>query len=176
MTNEQILNEISLVMKDNNKVKVGVNEALTHAANAIRKMEKERDAAYDDGLNDGVDLYTKLYNLAGDGGLPIKTIQDIYGCNVGNVMKQYTPKEALNKLREYESDNQKTVTDEIVRGDEVVCEASGSTIRGIYLGASLHSYWVVFPEDEIPQSLTKSMWILTKTGKHVDLGGGDGNE
>lgn len=47
MTREAVLQEISDAIKLNNKAKIAINEVLSHAANIIRKDEKEEVNASD---------------------------------------------------------------------------------------------------------------------------------
>ena len=47
MTREAVLQEISYAIKLNSKAKIAVHEALSHAANIIRKDEKEEAKASD---------------------------------------------------------------------------------------------------------------------------------
>lgn len=66
--------------------------------------EEAENKAYNRGLNDVWKVIKKITDDERDGGYPIKMLNELFGSTVVyNIVHDYTPKEALAKIKEYEN-------------------------------------------------------------------------
>ncbi len=171
MTTENILKEMSDAIKLNNESKVTTNEALCHASNVIRSLEKKLKEEYERGTKDAWDLACDICCSTAFGGLSAKQLEIVFGLsNTSDVMDQYSYEKAKKAMSVYST---KIEEDSIVKGDVVICTAdngNGDTIEGIFCGDNGDDhFYLLTKEYECVQRYPSYIWSLSKTGKHIDL-------
>ena len=179
MTNENILKEISDAIKLNNESKVTTNEALCHASNVIRSLEKKLKEEYERGCKDAWNLACYICCSTAFGGMTAERLDMVFGKNnAAAVMDNYSYENAKKKMDEFlakeEEKNKKR--NGLVIGDVVKVYAWCIVLPGhkhefeaIFCGNDDDHYYVLSKEDDGLQRLHKDDWLLIKTGKHVDL-------
>lgn len=141
-----------------NKIKYGLDflvDVDVDGKNIIIEEDKITSKTYEDGLADAWELARKLYNL------DCNTLEDIYGVDGGfyELMKEYTPQQALAKIEAYEESKSIKVGDVVhhINSDEdaiVVCKCNDGR------------YKLMFGDFDIS---TNKVSEFTKTGKHIDI-------
>ena len=183
MTTENILKEISDAIKLNNESKVTTNEALCHAGNVIRSLEKkikeecaEGDKRYEQGIKDAWDLACDICCSTAFGGLTNEQLEMVFGKDTTmGVMDNYSYENAKKKMEEFLAKKEEEIDKPgpIVKGDVVICTADngdGDTIEGIFCGDNGDDhFYLLIKEYECVQRYPSYIWSLSKTGKHVDL-------
>lgn len=182
MTNEQIRNEINEATRDFRETTRKVNEALNHAAGRLDKAEKE---AYDRGLNDCWEMAKKIVLSAGEGGLSMEELQEMFGDRgrwcFSTVLREYSPQQALAKIRAWEEKKaeeerkKQEEAEKIQIGDVVeVYRKLGDELysKGIYMGTKfgvihIFSYDNAIGADNF--SVSVNSFYVKKTGEHVDI-------
>lgn len=171
MGTENTLKEISDAIKLNNESKRTTNEALSHAGNVIRNLEKKLKEEYERGTKDAWDLACDICCSTAFGGLSAKQLEIVFGLsNTSDVMDQYSYEKAKKAMSVYST---KIEEEPIVKGDVVICTADngdGDTIEGIFCGDNGDDhFYLLIKEYECVQRYPSYIWSLSKTGKHVDL-------
>lgn len=165
MTTEEILKEIEELTKLNREYRSRVNQVLNEASGAIKHVDKALKEEYERGVKDAWDLACKLESFN------TNQLVKIFGYNcVSDILSYHTYYEIKNMIEEYE--NKKEIEESIVRGDEVKVVGIGGTVfNGIFIGEdpSGSHCWVIGYDTNLPQALNKNIWVMSKTGKHVDL-------
>ena len=181
MTTEQVLQEISDVMKQNTECKRNSNEALTHATNVIRNMaksakdyEQRLKEEYERGVNDGFVACKQLACCVGEGGLPLNVIEDFFDMrSLSEITAKYSPIEIVQKLKVCE-EVESQVEDELNIGDVVRLiyendHCASLAYEGIYVGGDETVNWLLMSGSHAPTWFHKTKYSIVKTGKHVDL-------
>ena len=176
MTTENILKEISDAIKLNNESKVTSNEALCHAGNGIRNMEKKLKAEYERGCEDAWDLARNITCYIGSGGMSCDQLEKIFGYEDSSyVMGHYSYEGAKKKMEEY-SDRKEEANGKytgLVMGDVVEIHKlpvlSECSFKGIFCGSDDECYYVLTTKNTCFCKLNKDEYLLYKTDKHVDL-------
>ncbi len=176
LTNEQILEEIRVAMRDNSDTKRKINEALTHAQTAIQNMEKRLQAEYERGLNDGWNAAKKVVLPDCEGGLSVAELEEIFNtCSMNLICLKVSGKEAVEKIKAYEEKKNK-----LTKGDEVVVhclyDSDMPDEKAIFFSENDGNYFMLFPGYRVVQIMPKKDYTLTKTGRHVDIFGDEKGE
>lgn len=126
------------------------------------------DGAYEKGLNDAWECARKIMLSDEDGGIAHIDIQKIFGGSYYQAMMNYSPSEAIAKIKEYE-EKQKQVADEIKVGDEVyiIMENYPSVVTCIFSESGLDNPKAVHITKSGKYAVTP-LSQLHKTGKHFD--------
>lgn len=173
---DDVLEELKVALKISKESKKVVNEALAHAFSTIQKMHNDAAIEYERGCQDAWELAKNIMTDVYSGGYTSGEIRLIFDTVLPTkVFANYTALEALEKVREYEEKKAKE-KQKLVRGDEVIADGGGIKFKGIFCGENDRYYWVISPDEAVPQKLPKDdvyEWVLTKTGKHVDIFGGN---
>lgn len=120
-----------------------------------------QDEAYEQGLECAWEMAKKICVSPENGGIECDDIYKLFEVDTcWKVLAQYTPQEALAKLKAYEE--QKGLT----RGDEVICIDTDE--KAIFFGKSEGSEegWFLMKEYDVPQRIMLN--TVKKTGKHID--------
>lgn len=171
MTTENILKEISDAIKLNNESKRTINEALSHATTALRNMNKKLKEEYERGTKDAWDLACDICCSTAFGGLTNEQLEMVFGKDTTmGVMDNYSYENAKKKMEEFLAKKEEE-EDPIVKGDVVICTAdNGDTVEGIFCGYNGDDHFYILLKDRAcVQRLPSYIWLLTKTGKHIDL-------
>ena len=170
---EDVLKEIKEALEVSKESKKIVNEALAHAFSTIQKMHNDAAIEYESGCHDAWELARKIGMVKEDGGYSNKELLEIFGNPLlVYIFRENCYSEALDKIKDYEK--KKKEEQKLVRGDEVIADGGGIKFKGIFCGENDRYYWVISPDEAVPQKLPKDdvyEWVLTKTGKHVDIFG-----
>lgn len=176
MTTENILKEISDAIKLNNESKVTTNEALCHAGNVIRTMEKKLKAEYERGTKDAWDLARKITCYTANGGMSKDQLEMIFGHeDSSHIMGHYFYEGAKKVLDEYEAKKEKEIEkyNGLVMGDVVEVHKlpvlSECDFKAIFCGSDNECYYVLTNKNACFCKLNKDEYLLYKTDKHVDL-------
>jgi hypothetical protein len=126
----------------------------------IKEMQKE---AYNKGLNDGRnevwELAQKLYLKTDCEDIrKIYELEEYYGTEFGTVLKNFTPQEALAKLKAYEETQKIEVGDVVlIYGEEAVVTRVVDEHANILFG------------DGVTNNMPVKDLVGDKTGKHIDI-------
>ena len=121
----------------------------------IRDFDCELDMAYDRGLNDAWELAKKLYEMLC---VDLEKIFDGHE-RLEDIFDNFTPQEALAKLKEYE--------DSKIEVGDVVDVANGTLAVITYANSDIDNYSFVDFTGTTRNDYKFSM--LKKTGKHIDI-------
>lgn len=178
MTNEQILQEISDAMKLNKQARIASNEALSHAANAIRQSEKN-GKEYEQGAEDCKEAIRKLISMPFAGGLSSTETQQLFGTiSIVDIIEKFSATEIIEKIKDYDSKKDDTKREvepkekPIQRGDHVkaILKTTDYQIEGILYSENAAHYWLLRKGIKgYPCKLRNTDWDLERTGKHTDL-------
>lgn len=178
MTNEQILQEISDAMKLNKQARIASNEALSHAANAIRQSEKS-GKEYAQGAEDYKEAIRKLIYTPFAGGLSSTETQQLFGTiSIVDIIGKFSATEIIEKIKDYDSkkDDIKRGVElkekPIQKGDHVkaILKTVDYSVEGILYCETPTQYWLLRKGSRgCPAKLRKTEWDLERIGKHVDL-------
>lgn len=169
---EDVLKEIKEALEVSKESKKVVNEALAHAFSTIQKMHNDAAIEYERGSHDAWMLARNIGICKEAGGYSNKELLDIFGSSFPSyILHKYCYSEALDKIKDYEK--KKKEEQKLVRGDEVIADGGGIKFKGIFCGENNEYYWVMAQDEAVPQKLPKhDVWVITKTGKHIDIFGG----
>lgn len=172
MNNEKLIQELDDFMQMNRKLRQEGNDTLCKIRGALTKKQSDD---YNRGLEDVWELCRAIYLNPHDGGISCDELHDWYGVDhIMDICKRYTASDALKIYREYIDDKKKSeeAAKKLVAGD-VVEYVSNRTVTAIFLYEEDYGdcYWVLLEAGGCPQRLSKCIFTLEKTGKHVDLEG-----
>lgn len=169
MSTEVILKELSEAIKLNNESKRTTNEALCHAGNVIRSLEKKLKEEYERGCKDAWDLACDICCSTAFGGMTNEQLEMVFGKDTTmGVMDNYSYENAKKLMDEFLA--KKPEEDPIVKGDVVICSDGNYAIEGIFCGDNGDNhFYLLTNECKCVQRYPSYTWMLTKTGKHVDL-------
>ena len=120
------------------------------------------DEAYNKGLNDAWNLAKKIVLPEHKGGYTTDEFIDIFGKNTYmSAMSDFTPQEALVKVKAYEKEH-----DEIKVGD--VVRSKGCSVEGIVTKVYEIKIYRLFKDGSCDSISTKAKEDLVKTGRHFD--------
>ena len=122
-------------------------------------IENEIEEAYNKGLNDAWELAKKIVLPDKDGGMKISEIKNVFKINhvdVNDILRNFTPQEALAKLEAYEKEQA-----EIKVGD--VVEVNGCK----FLVTTVANDHINLIDSKGITTWTTS--TCKKTGKHIDI-------
>ena len=129
--------------------------------------KEAENKAYSRGLNDAWEVIKKITKDESVGGYSIKMMQELFGQTcVYDIVHNYTPAEALVKIKEYE-DKQKQDA-EIKVGDEVVLNDDYGNEKAIVLVKDKNPYPYSVLIQEGTNRWIKENAIERKTGRHFD--------
>lgn len=146
---------------------VEVDAAIAAMMCKIKYMPKvepdDTTEAYNKGLNDAWELARKIVLDVSKGGIPERDMRSMFGekWTVSDVLKNYTPQEALAKLEAYEKEQNEIKVGDVVRlkgsdKEYVVTTIDEDRCSEIYCGVSKDGRWFV-------------QCNVKKTGKHIDI-------
>lgn len=182
LTNEQIIQKIENAITANSDSERLIYDALIVALTAIQNMDKKLAEEYERGCNDAWGLAVKVGGYAGSEypeNYTLSELKDIFGDpaihSSVRIFSYYSYDEVVNKIKTYEEENK----NKLVAGDEVLI--NGPIVydcTGIFLYEDNESYWVIRKSRTYPPQklLKRNNWILTKTGRHVELFMGEHSE
>ena len=141
--------------------KVDSNMKIEDITDMIAEYDTEKKG-YNKGLQDAWELMKKLIVSSFDGGLGTREVHDIFDIPAGKrplywIMKNYSPQEALAKLKAYEKEQA-----EIKVGDVVI----GSVFSGVVTGVDENRVFVLYDDGSCGETKKEN---LKKTGKHIDI-------
>lgn len=119
------------------------------------------DEAYNKGLNDAWELAKKIAVFEDDGGYTANELEEMFRTIFPDeVFADFTPQEALAKVKAYEEHN------EIKVGD--VVRSKGCNVEGIITKISEIKIYRLFKDGSCDSISTKVKEDLEKTGRHFD--------
>lgn len=155
MSNEQIEMIIDDALETLIKTLSNVKRALSSANIAVGLAE-----AYNQGLNDAWELARKIVLDVSKGGIPERNMRSMFGekWTVSDILKNYTPQEALAKLEAYEKEIEVGDVVRLKGSDKeyVVTTIDEDRCSEIYCGVSKDGAWF-------------AQCNVEKTGKHIDI-------
>lgn len=136
------------------------------------------DKTYEEGLNDAWELAKKIAMEKSNGGFDSYEIVKIFGFNdMDAIFMEYTPQEALAKLKAYEEAQETEKMAKINVGDVVKYDG----IQAVVMDIDTVDNVALFTENSCVESWIPQCFVV-KTGKHIDIAGlleqikGDANE
>lgn len=139
----------------------------------IKTVLRTADKEYERGADDAWELAKTVDLTPDEGGYTSNDIEAIFDRSwYEDVLKDYTDTQALAKLKEYEA--KKKEEEEAAKlkpGDVVQYELCRNIEKAIFLFEDDDNCWVIKKLGGCPQQLSKSLFTLSKTYKHVDLEG-----
>lgn len=134
------------------------------AATPFTDTEEAEDKAYNRGLNDAWEVIKKITKDDSVGGYSIEMMQELFGQTcVYDITHNYTPEEAIAKIREYE--NKEKQDAEIKVGDEVITKYKDHAVAvrdTYYLGADKEPFTLIWFGTHMSSCPVNE---LTKTGR-----------
>lgn len=127
-----------------------------------------QDTAYQQGLNEAWEAARKVALNTNDGGLSIEELDKIFDrYTLQQVLKEYTAKQTIEKLKTYEEQK-----DKIVVGDEVERYINGRLDgRAIFLAEDDDHWTCLFWTGCCYTTLAYPKSQFKRTGKHYDISG-----
>ena len=153
----------SLVFDENGLEKLTPYDEIKHKMELIDELKRDE---YNRGLNDAWELAKKIVLSEIDGGMSAKEFYNIFDKNMADedVLKKFTPQEALAKLEAYEK-SKKEVEEKFKVGDIVTFEDG---TKGMVMDIDAVDNFAIFTDNGCIEA-----WIgqerVTKTGKHIDI-------
>ena len=128
-------------------------------------LEMERMKALNEGRNEVWELANKLFGYSCDTKLTNEDLKKIFGsaCEM-DILRNFTPQEALAKLEAYEKEQEKA-RQKIMVGDIVTLEDG---TKGVVMDEDGVDNVVIFTENGCIEAWINKKYI-TKTGKHIDI-------
>ena len=155
MEKDRVLAEIREAIELNRTVKQKNNDALSHAEYLLKREDE-----YNRGLNDAWELAKKIVLSESDGGMSVKDFYSIFDKTMGDedVLKKFTPQEALAKLESYEQSKKEIKVGDVVFNDDTM-------ETGVVTLYENGDAFMLYNDG----SCGKARGNLTKTGKHIDI-------
>lgn len=149
----------SLVFDENGLDRLtSYNEEFDNNAKAIADAEKD---GYEKGLNDGWECAKKIGLTKGNGGIGVDSVKKIFKTtDIGEIMKNFSPQEAIKKLKAWEEKQE-------VRVGDVISSTSGSVAVVQYIDS--WDMWQCFGKSGHFTLDHDNQRCWEKTGKHIDL-------
>ena len=122
-------------------------------------IENEIEEAYNKGLNDAWELAKKIVLPDKDGGMKISEIKNVFKINhvdVNDILRNFTPQEALAKLEAYEKEQAEIKVGDVVEVNG--CKFLVTTVANDHIN--------LIDSKGITTSTTST---CKKTGKHIDI-------
>lgn len=162
MSNEEIVKEIDKATNLMTEAKVKMNVALNLARGVIMKGNTVDTEAYNKGLEDGRNDAWKLANKIADT-LTTSERAKIFGyvvngITVMDILRDFTPQEALVKLEAYEKEQNEIKVGDIVYNDDTM-------EKGVVTHIDNDEVFMLYDDG----SCGNTYGNLTKTGKHIDI-------
>lgn len=128
-------------------------------------LEMERMKALNEGRNEVWELANKLFGYSCDTKLTNEDLKKIFGsaCEM-DILRNFTPQEALAKLEAYEKEQEKA-KQKIMVGDIVTLEDG---TKGVVMDEDGVDNVVIFTENGCIEAWMNKKYI-TKTDKHIDI-------
>ena len=164
MSNEEIVKEIDEATRLMAEAKVKMNGTLNLARGAIVKGNAVDKEAYNKGLNDAWELANKISDIDSTSERARIFNYVVGGITVVDILRDFTPQEALAKLEAYEKE-QKKARQKIMVGDIVALEDG---IKGVVMDEDGVDNVVIFTENGCIEAWMNKKYI-TKTSKHIDI-------
>jgi hypothetical protein len=158
-----------VVTNDNVRKEFEKNIYLLHEASTEMDSNGEE---YERGLNDAWNLAQRIGGPGHPKMYDCTELAIIFGSrSIGDIFDKHSYQEALTKVQEYEKKKAEKEAKKLVPGDVVEYGTKTWRKTGIFLGESeaSDSYWVWADSNECPRVLSRQIFTLVKTGKHVDL-------
>ena len=174
---ENLLEKIDEITKLNQEYRRDINERLNLIRGGLTKKTEDVEEAYDRGLQDMWECIYAINASVNKGGLTVDECCAIFGNKyMTDIVERYAYRECINLYKshmEKKSELAKKAEAEyqtVKRGDVVeVVGGIGDSCTGIFLSDGYHYYSVLLDGDSHVTELTKDVFRLTKTGKHIDL-------
>ena len=128
-------------------------------------VKQRVEGAYQRGLDDAWEAARKVALNSNDGGLSIEKLDEIFDrYTLQQVLKEYTAKQAIEKLQAYEE--KQKAEDEIMVGDEVKWNSDLITVTRLYDDGGLNWCDGIGNDGRAFHILEEN---VRKTGRHFDI-------
>lgn len=149
--------EVTKIEKDNIPYPYGIR--IAKGVEFMFGEEEMISKTYEDGLNDAWELARKIRLDVSVGGYTLSELKEIFDMSEYDVIKTFTPQEALARIEAYEESKAIKVGDVVhhINSDEdaiVVCKCNDGR------------YKLMFGDFDIS---TNKVSEFTKTGRHIDI-------
>ena len=140
-----------------------LHQAVTPAEDSLIDKSKVEEV-YIKGLNDAWELARKIVLDVSEGGMPERDMISMFGekWTVSDILKNYTPQEALAKLEAYEKEQNKIKAGYIYEIMGKFC----AVVQVDEFNKEYHIIWCDGGTDKIPFDAPIG---FKKTGKHIDI-------
>lgn len=117
------------------------------------------EKTYEQGLEDAWELLDRLEHA-----VSVKVMDDVFGYSeIGDILDNYTPQEALAKLKAYEEESEIKVGDVVSNGTHVLLCVKEDYGYGYFYFLDKDGSYIFLTKENLKKSK------LTKTGKHIDI-------